>query len=68
MVGTAEILTEVEVIPGVKGRRRWPDTLPDPGQKPQAAYLGGLPRERLRRMARRPSPNRASAATDIPAP
>ena len=27
MVGTAEILTEAEVIPGVKGRRRWPDDL-----------------------------------------
>ena len=27
MVDTAEILTEVEVIPGVKGYRRWPDEL-----------------------------------------
>ena len=27
MVGTAEILTESEVIPGVKGYRRWPDGL-----------------------------------------
>ena len=27
MMGTAEILTEAEVIPGVKGHRRWPDEL-----------------------------------------
>ena len=27
MVGTAELLTEAEVIPGVKGYRRWPDGL-----------------------------------------
>ena len=27
MVGTAEVLTEAEVIPGVKGYRRWPTEL-----------------------------------------
>ena len=27
MVGAAEVLTEAEVIRGVKGRRRWPDEL-----------------------------------------
>ena len=27
MVGTVELLTEAEVIPGVKGYRRWPDVL-----------------------------------------
>ena len=27
MVGTVEVLTEAEVIPGVKGHRRWPDGL-----------------------------------------
>ena len=27
MVDTAELLTEAEVIPGVKGYRRWPDGL-----------------------------------------
>ena len=27
MVGTAELLTEAEVIPGVKGYRRWPEGL-----------------------------------------
>ena len=27
MVGTVEVLTEAEVIPGVKGYRRWPDGL-----------------------------------------
>ncbi len=27
MVGTAEVLTEAEVIPGVKGYHRWPTEL-----------------------------------------